>query len=150
MSLVSLILSWVILGTTVSEYGILPLDYGLYEEVPTQTIQHTWFETGDRRQQAVQYAYDLWGIDFVVLIECENWNRNPNAVSKTRDYGLCQLNYKYNKNFINSEDFKDAFKQLDYCYEKFKVNPKLRYWPDRKIKGQKCKEYVKNRFILYV
>lgn len=147
MNLWILILSWVITGSTVINYGFLPLDYGLYEEVSAPTIQHTWFSSGDRRQQAVQYAYDLGGIDFVALIECENGNWNPTAVSKTKDYGLCQLNYKYNKKFINSEDFKDAFKQLDYCYEKFKVNPKLWYWPNRKIKWQLCKDYVKDRFI---
>lgn len=142
MSFLALIM-WAVMSWGVVEYGNQPLDSWL-----TPEIEHTWFSSEDRRQQAVQYAYDLWGIEFVSLIECENGNWNPNAVSETKDYGLCQLNYKYNKKFIDSEDFKDAYKQLDYCYEKFKVNPKLWYWPDREIWGVKCKELVKDRFTL--
>ncbi len=45
---------------------------------------------------------------------------NPEAVSGknsngTRDYGLCQLNSRYHWEFINSEEFKDPIKQIDYC-----------------------------------
>ena len=89
-------------------------------------------------------------MDFVKLIECENGRRDPKRVSKTHDYWLCQLNYRYNKKFINSSDFSDPYKQLDYCYEKYKTNPKLRYWPDRKIEGQRCSDYVSDRFNVFV
>lgn len=112
------------------------------------TIHHSWFRDDDEKQKYVQYAYSLWGIEFVKLIECENGNWNPFIQSATNDYGICQLNYRYNKKFIESEDYKDVYKQLDYCYNKFKYNPNLWYWPTRKIKWQLCKDYVSDRFTI--
>ena len=118
------------------------------EDVLEPLIVHKWFATWDVKQQYVQYAYSLGGLDFVALIECENWNWNPFIKSKTNDHGICQLNYRYNKKFIKSDDFKDVYKQLDYCYAKYQVNPNLRYWPNRKINGQRCATYVLNRFVI--
>ena len=115
-------------------------------EVQQESITHNWYATGSVIQDYVNYAYEIWGIDFVKLIECENGRWDPKRVSKTHDHWLCQLNYKYNKKFINSSDFSDPYKQLDYCYEKYKINPDLRYWPDRRIKGKKCTDYVSDRF----
>ena len=111
-----------------------------------EMILHNGYASDSIIQDYVNYAYNLWWIDFVKLIECENGRRDPTVVSSTRDYWLCQLNYRYNKKFINSPDFADPYKQLDYCYEKFKINPKLRYWPTRKVRGRKCIDYVSNRF----
>lgn len=142
------ILWTVLLGITVGDYNTLSGGLLWVEQVSTPAIQHTGFSPEDQRQLMVQYAYDLGGLDFVTTIECENWNRNPDVVSKTKDYWICQLNYKYNKKFIESEEYKDVYKQLDYCYNKFKHNPKLRYGPDRKIKWVKCSEYVLDRFII--
>ena len=116
------------------------------EQSYQKIIVHNWYASSSAIQNYVNYAYNVWGIDFVKLIECENGAWNPKKISKTQDHGLCQLNYKYNKKFINSADFSDPYKQLDYCYEKYKVNPKLRYWPNRKIKGKKCSDYVDDRF----
>lgn len=137
-------LMWAVMSWGVIQYGNQPLDEWL---VPR--IEHTWFSKEDPRQEMVQRAYELWGLDFVILIECENGWRNPTIVSKTHDHWICQLNYKYNKNFINSDDFNDVFKQLEYCYEKYKANPNLWYWPNRKIHGVKCTEAVKDRFIFH-
>lgn len=135
-------------GSTVIEYGKQPLDTELIDKLPTPTIQHVWFSSDDQRQAIVQYAYKLWWIDFVTMIECENWTWDSKRVSKTNDHWICQLNYRYNKEFINSDWFKDVYTQLEYCYEKWKINPKLWYWPTRKINGQLCKDYVLNRFII--
>lgn len=121
----------------------------IYEENCIPKIIHQGYSLEDPRQKYVQYAYNLGWIDFVTLLECENWRWDQNRVSKTNDHWLCQLHYKYNKKFIDSEDFKDPYKQLDYCYEKYKINPKLWYWPNRIIKGQKCSNYVLNRFNIY-
>ena len=115
-----------------------------------ELIVHNWYASDSVIQDYANYAYDIWGIEFVKLIECENWRRDPNRVSETHDHGLCQLNYKYNKDFINSPDFSDPYKQLDYCYEKYKINPKLRYWPNRKVHWKKCSEYVSDRFDISV
>ena len=116
------------------------------EPVYQEIIIHNGYASSSAIQNYVNYAYNLWGIDFVKLIECENGVWDPKRVSSTQDHGLCQLNYKYNKKFINSSDFSDPYKQLDYCYEKYKINPKLRYGPNRKIRGKKCTEYVSDRF----
>jgi len=116
------------------------------QPIQYETIVHNWYDKNSVIQDYVNFAYNLWGMDFVKLIECENGTRNPKRVSKTHDYWLCQLNYKYNKKFINSEEFKDPYSQLTYCYEKYKINPKLRYWPNRRIEGKKCSDYVSNRF----
>lgn len=118
----------------------------LVQQEQQEVILHIWYASDSVIQDYVNYAYNLWWIEFVKLIECENWRWDPKRVSSTRDYWLCQLNYRYNKKFINSSDFVDPYKQLDYCYEKYKINPNLRYWPTRKVKGQKCSDYVSNRF----
>lgn len=129
-------------------YFTTPIDEWLTP--PEPAIIHKWYSEESVVQDYVNYAYSLGGGDFVKLIECENGRRDPYRVSKTNDHWICQLNYKYNKAFINSDDFQDVYKQLDYCYEKYKVNPKLRYWPNRKIKWQKCKDYVNDRFYINV
>lgn len=120
------------------------------QEEQHEIIVHNWYASDSIIQDYANYAYDIWGIDFVKLIECENGRWDPNRVSETNDHWLCQLNYKYNKNFINSPDFADPYKQLDYCYEKYKINPKLRYWPNRKIHGKKCSDYVSDRFDISI
>lgn len=139
-----IILSWCVVGFLFNFAS--PIE--LYKDQCIPNIIHQWYSVEDPKQKYVQYAYSLGGIDFVKLIECENWRRDPKRISKTNDHWLCQLNYKYNKKFIDSEEFLDPYKQLDYCYEKYKINPKLWYWPNRIIKGQKCSNYVSNRFII--
>ena len=116
------------------------------QPINQEIIVHNWYTSNSPTQNYVNYAYNLGGMDFVKLIECENGNWDPKKVSETHDHGLCQLNYSFNKDFINSPDFADPYKQLDYCYEKYKINPKLRYWPSRKIKWKKCIDYVSDRF----
>lgn len=122
----------------------------IQQEEQHEIIVHNWYASDSIIQDYANYAYDIWWIEFVKLIECENGRWDPNRVSETHDHWLCQLNYKYNKNFINSPDFSDPYKQLDYCYEKYKINPKLRYWPNRKIHGKKCSDYVSDRFDISI
>lgn len=131
---------------TLSPLPILEDTQEVQQEIVQDSITHNWYATNSVVQDYVDYAYNVWGIDFVKLIECENGRWDPKRVSKTNDHGLCQLHYKYNKKFINSEDFKDPYKQIDYCYEKYKTNPNLRYGPNRKIKWKKCSDYVNDRF----
>ena len=121
-----------------------------YLNTPVEKLVHNWYSSESHIQEYVDYAYQKWWIEFVKLIECENGRRDPFRVSDTSDYWICQLNYRYNKKFINSPEFKDVYKQIDYCYEKYTYNPKLWYWPDRKIKWQKCSDYVSNRFKVEV
>jgi len=115
-------------------------------ESSREILYHRGFAEEDIRQAYVHYAYDIGWLDFVKMIECENGNRDQNIISKTNDYGICQLNLRYNKDFILSQNYHNIFSQINYCYEKWKINPKLRYGPDRKIQGQKCADYVSTRF----
>lgn len=117
-------------------------------ESPREILYHRGFAEEDIRQAYVHYAYDIGWLEFVKMIECENGNRNQNKISKTKDYGICQLNLRYNGDFILSPNYHNIFSQIDYCYEKWKINPKLWYGPDRKINWQKCSDYVSTRFYL--
>lgn len=111
------------------------------------SIWHAGFSTGDSRQEIVQEAYDLWGIDFVALIECENGNRDPKA---TWDYGkshwLCMLNTRWHKEPL-SPSWNDWRNQISVCFEKWKGGTKF-YWSSRLIWGKRCSEVAKNRFYL--
>lgn len=145
MSFLTAILWWVITGSIVMK----PLDYGFeynqVEQVSTQQIYHSGFSSGDQRQAMIQKAYDLWWMDFVTMIECESWF-NPNARGDSwKSVGLCQMNTRWHK--IPQEYYNSWEYQIDYCYQKRKGWTRF-YWPQRKINGQLCKDYVKNRFII--
>lgn len=140
----------ILLATMLGSMDTKPLDYDFnysqVEEVSTQTIHHSWFASWDSRQLMIQRAYDLWGLDFVTMIECESWF-NPNAKGDSgKSYGLCQMNSRWHK--IPQEYYDSWEYQIDYCYQKWKGWTKF-YWPNRKIKGQLCKDYVLDRFVIY-
>lgn len=113
------------------------------------TIRHEWFAKDDIKQKYVQYAYKLGGMDFVIVMECENGNRDFNAVwDSWHAFWLCQMNDHYHKNFPS--DYKSNWiVQVEYCFQKWKSGTKF-YGPDRIIKGtnQRCKNYVKKRFTI--
>lgn len=110
-----------------------------------QKIQHLGFSPDDYRQEIVQEAYQLGGLDFVSLIECENGQWLTGAVG---DYGkshwLCMLNTRWHKEPF-SPDWNDWRNQISVCLEKWKWGTKF-YWPSRLIWGKKCWEVVKTRF----
>lgn len=63
----------------------------------------------------------------------ENWGWFWDRVSPTNDHGFCQLNYRRHKNFIDSPEFADQYRQLEYCnqvwmdaYKKWKM-PRMAY-----------------------
>lgn len=107
----------------------------------------------DEINKLVNYAYDLWWIDFVLTLEAENWlwkwDRRSMIIWANWhwDYGLCQLNYQWHKPFIDSEEFKDPYKQLDYCNWVFQdwikrwIIRTTFYWYNNRHK-------VKNNFII--
>jgi len=72
----------------------------------------------------VSYAYNLGGKDFVLTLGAENgtWEKNrqsPVNSNGYRDVGLCQLNRKWHHEYIDSPDFQDPYKQIQYCHEVF-------------------------------
>lgn len=110
-----------------------------------QKIQHLGFAPDDYRQEIVAEAYQLWGLDFISLIECENDQWLTGAVGDWgKSYGLCQLNTRRHKEPLAPE-WKDWRNQLSICYSKRKWGTKF-YGPQRKIRGKRCWKVVKDRF----
>ena len=108
------------------------------------TIRHSWFKRDDIRQKYVQYAYKLWWMDLVTLMECENWNRSISTRWDGWDaIWLCQMNIRYHS--LPAEYYTSRQVQVEYCNQKFRWWTRF-YWPSRNIKGQRCSEYVKSRF----
>lgn len=112
----------------------------------TGTLVHKWLKADDPKQKMVAYAYKLWWMDFVKLIECENWNRNIKAIGDSgKAYWLCQMNVNYHK--LPADYKTNRVVQVEYCYKKWKSWTKF-YGPQRIIKWKKCANYVSDRFIL--
>ena len=135
---------WAIVTGGVIVYWSQPIDNWIMQS-STPVIQHLWYSLDNERQAMVQKAYELGWMDFVLMIECESWF-NPKAIwDSWRAYGLCQLNNRWHK---VSDEYKNSWEvQIDTCYQKRKGWTKF-YGPNRKINGQACKNYVKNRFII--
>lgn len=91
--------------------------------VTQKSVKHKYWDIGDEKQKWLQYLYEKswYDKDVVLTFLWENWTfefkrRSGKIWSNWHyDYWLCQLNYQWHKNFINSEDFKNPYKQLDYC-----------------------------------
>lgn len=111
----------------------------------TGRIMHSGFSPDDPRQRMVAEAYDLWGLDFVSLIECENGLRNPKAVwDGGKSFWLCQLNIRRHGEPLEEERNNRSY-QLSICYSKRKAGTKF-YGPQRLIWGKRCSEVAKTRF----
>lgn len=155
MSLLSLILWAVMSGSTVLEYGKQPLDEWLADKVSTQHIHHTGYSSGDQRQLMVQKAYEIWGIELVTLIECENWSWLPTKQSdvvknwiREPSFWLCQISRKYHPEIVNDTRFWNDWEwQINKCEELRKWGTKF-YAPQRKINWVECSKYVLDRFII--
>lgn len=130
---------WETSGSTASQSGeMLIIDLA-------PKIIHLGFPTGDYRQKIIQEAYDLWGLEFVSLIECENGQWLTGAVGDYgKSFGLCQLNTRWHKEPLSS-GWNDWRNQLSVCFSKQKWGTKF-YWPSRLIWGKRCWEVVKTRF----
>lgn len=115
-------------------------------EEDTRIITHLWYDRYDIIQDYVEYAYILWWIDFVKVIECENWRWDMYRWSNTNDYWLCQVNIPSHN--VPEWFYDDAYIQLDYCYELWKWWTPF-YWPNRIIKWQRCSDYVDDRFLIF-
>ena len=122
-----------------AENSIIQINY-------TGTLIHKWFKRDDPKQKMVAYAYKLWWMDFVKLIECENWNWNIKAVwDSGKAFWLCQMNTNYHR--LPTEYKTNWVVQVEYCYKKRKSWTKF-YGPQRIIKWKKCYDYVSDRFTL--
>jgi len=123
-----------------AEDNIIKLNY-------TGTLIHKGYPADSQAQKIVQYAYKLGGMDFVYVLECENWTYDLKRVG---DHGharsICQVNDRFHKD-IPSDFTTNWVVAVEYCYKKWKQWVAF-YWPSRIIKGKKCYQYVADRFIL--
>ena len=87
----------------------------------TWTISVKWFPEDSIANRVVNKVLNEVGIDMVLTLIWENWTFRLDRKSMMigtngyYDYWLCQLNYQYHKDFIDSKDFKDWEKQTEYC-----------------------------------
>jgi len=89
-------------------------------------VEYRYKVQGTLNDELATYAYTscidkLWTGDWkyscknrAKTINAENKSWHTGTVSKTKDYWIVQLHYTRHKNFINSKDFNDPRKQLDY------------------------------------
>lgn len=113
-----------------------------------KVIKKEW-QIDDPRQDLINYAYNKGWKDFVLTLEGENGLWTPDRRSMILwknghyDYWLCQLNTQWHAPFVNSPEFKDAYKQIDYCFG---------VWQDAFKKGRiKTTFYaynVRNRYVV--
>lgn len=119
------------------------------ENFKSGSIIHKGWPLDSNVQNIVNYAYKLWGMDFVTVLECENGWYNLKA---KWDYGhahsLCQANDRYHKD-IPANFTTDWVVAVEYCYKKRKRWTKF-YGPWRLVKWVKCRDYVKSRFTLLI
>lgn len=108
-------------------------------------VIHEWYPKDSIVQNIVNYAYKLWGYDFMAVLECENGTYNLKARwDNWHAYSLCQVNDLYHKD-IPSDFTTNWVVAVEYCYQKWSQWVAF-YWPSRMVKGQKCYEYVRDRF----
>ena len=118
-------------------------------------ITHKWYAENSPIQSYVQYAYEIWWMDLVTLIECENWTWQPHRQSsvikswkREKSFWFCQISQVYHPEIVNTDTFRNDRKwQLDKCNELMKWWTAF-YGRDRKIKWVKCSKYVLNRFVV--
>lgn len=101
------------------------------------TIRHKLWDENDYRLEYVQYAYNLWWINFVALLEWENglwsidrrsttsyyrqaktikWHLRP--AGNYYDYWFCQISDYYHPDITLDKRFYTDWKwQIDKCYE---------------------------------
>lgn len=115
-------------------------------DTPTEKTQkplkcvNTTYDARDERNQYITYVANKIPsqdrLDILATWQHEaDWQ--PTSKSKingngSRDYGICQLNNTYHAQFINSSEFQDPYKQLDYCIEVYE-NAKDRGVPIGKV-----------------
>lgn len=110
-------------------FAAIGLSVAYWSDLKIASVDLEWF--GQRQDDIASYGMnkcreEIWDIkwmyncqNFILTINAENGGRNMNAKPKnnnwTTDNWLCQLNSAYHSDFINSEEFKDPYKQMDYC-----------------------------------
>lgn len=84
-------------------------------------ISIKWFPEDSMANLIANKVYQEVGLDMVLTLIGENGtfkiDRKSMIIGSNwySDYWLCQLNYQYHKKFIDSPDFQNREKQVEYC-----------------------------------
>lgn len=94
-------------------------------------ITHTGYPINSIVQQYVQYTYDMWGMDLVIIMQCEQ-SRQPWLQSKSESsYWLCQIYWPDHRDIINDSRFWTDWKwEVEQCSILMKWWTKF-FWPKR-------------------
>lgn len=113
----------------------------------------------DVRNDMIDYAYQIGGMDLVTLIECENstWNMTLKAYWTEDSRWLCMFNRRWHSDIVWNPREKDAQWQwfsTDWKYQIDNCNRLMRsgtpfYWRNRIINWVKCSTIVLDRFETY-
>lgn len=103
------------------EIYLTPKEQSIQEYAHEQCMKRVWTESWWR-----------WCRNMMATIKWESWRR-PFVISRTNDYWLFQLHYKYHKTFIKSKAYLNQRKQIDYW-----ISVRL----DAKKKNRKCNWYA--------
>lgn len=112
------------------------------------TIGIVWFPYDSDANRVANYRYDQsnWNIDMIATFMAE-WMFNKDAISKTKDYWICQLHYnKTNAKWIDDERRSDIMYQADVCLDKWNAvpNPSKTWYGWNNREKQKKKIYYFN------
>ena len=118
-----------------------------YDVTQPNSITHALWEENDPRLVYVNYAYSIWGLDFVALLEAENWLWNIDRRSLSSyyrkgktvkwywrpawnywDFWFCQISNYYHPNITEHPKMYTDWKwQIDQCLNLYKGGTKF-YW----------------------
>lgn len=95
---------------------------------------------GEENQNKIQYAYDLGGLDFVLLLEAENgaWTHtrrhDPTLNAIGVDWGLCGTNDHFHPEIVHNPKFLTDWKwQMEQCYRLWKQGTTFYGWKRRHL-----------------
>lgn len=112
------------------------------------TIGISGFPYDSDANRVANYRYDQssWNIDMIATFMAEGMF-NKDAISKTKDYWICQLHYnKTNAKWIDDERRSDIMYQADVCLDKWNAvpNPSKTWYGWNNREKQKKKIYYFN------
>lgn len=112
------------------------------------TIWISWFPYDSDANRVANYRYDQssWNIDMIATFMAEGMY-NKDAISKTKDYWICQLHYnKTNAKWIDDEKWSDIMYQAEICLDKWNAvpNPSKTWYGRNNRQKQKKKIYYFN------
>lgn len=112
------------------------------------TIGISGFPYDSDANRVANYRYDQssWNIDMIATFMAEGMF-NKDAISKTKDYWICQLHYnKTNAKWIDDERRSDIMYQAEVCLDKWNAvpNPSKTWYGWNNREKQKKKIYYFN------